>query len=118
MDNDLPEFEVTPAALRMGFFVALGQRSKGGIFSAAHSSTGSGPRRERSRLVSLASGSVTAELIPSALEKDRWYKLRLERRRLTPADAFACDEPQAKANCINRYMGRDPLSHRDSLLSP
>jgi hypothetical protein len=40
-------------------------------------------------------------LIPSALENDRWVPLRLERRRLTPAGAFACDEWQAKADAKN-----------------
>jgi hypothetical protein len=37
-------------------------------------------------------------VIPSALEKDRWYPLRPERCRLTPAGAFAFDESEAKAN--------------------
>ena len=34
---------------------------------------------------------------PSDLVKDRYYPLRPERRRLTPAGAFASDESEAKA---------------------
>jgi hypothetical protein len=35
------------------------------------------------------------DLIPLALEKDRWYPRRLARRRLTAAGAYASDESEA-----------------------
>ena len=41
-------------------------------------------------------------MIPSALEKDRWVPLRLERRRLTPAGALASDESEARADGITK----------------
>jgi hypothetical protein len=44
-------------------------------------------------------------VIPSTLEKDRWVPLRPERRRLTPADAFASDESEAKADGISPVAG-------------
>jgi hypothetical protein len=45
--------------------------------------------------------------MPSALEKDRSVPLRLERRRLTPAGAFAFDESEAKANGITAAIRND-----------
>ena len=45
---------------------------------------------------------ATNKLIPSALEKDRWVPLRLERLWLTPAGAFVSDESEAKAHGITR----------------